>query len=103
MINRGRIVLSGNLAELKRAHGRNRVMLDYEGDAALVRRHPEVDAVNDYGNHMEIRLREGGNADAVLKAVVEAGLSVRRFETSDISLNDLFIERVGAPIHDHHS
>ena len=103
LINRGRIVLAGNLAELKRAHGRNRVLLDFDGNADVVRNHPDVASVNDFGNHMEIRLQEGAGSDALLQALVTGGVSVRRFETADISLNDLFIERVGAPVHEHDS
>ena len=51
--------------------------------------------VNDYGKYVELRLKDGGSHQAVLKEAVRR-VAVRRFELMEPSLNDIFIDMVGA-------
>jgi ABC-2 type transport system ATP-binding protein len=93
LINRSKKVLGGSLREVKKSFGRNTIVLDFEGDDAflsddLIQRH------NRFANYSEILLREGADAQEVLRRAVGAGVRVNRFELVEPSLNDIFIESV---------
>ena len=47
-------------------------------------------------DHQELELRDDGDPEAVLRLALERGAHVTRFEIADPSIEDIFIERVGA-------
>ena len=94
LINRGRIVLGGPLAAVKARFGKNSVLVECEGDGQFLRSLPGVARVDDYGGYREVRLREGADPQALLRALVERG-AVRRFEIVEPTLHNIFIEQVG--------
>ena len=94
LINKGEAVLEGPLAEIKGRYGKNTILLGYEGDIGFLRSLPEVEKVDDYGRAAEVRLREGGDAQAVLRQLV-GRVRVHKFEIQEPSLNTIFIEKVG--------
>ena len=96
MIHRGRKVLDGPLAEILRGHGSDSVVLEYEGDGEALRGIPEVASFNDYGNYVDVRLAAGAEPQRLLRALLDR-VSIRRFETKRSSLNDIFLDKVGAP------
>ena len=94
LVNRGKAVLQGSLSEIKNSNGRRFVQIDYEGDGACLAGHPLIDSLNDYGNHAELRLKPGADAQELLQTAMR-GLRVIRFQVMDPSLEQIFIERVG--------
>ncbi len=93
LIHRGEKVLDGAVRELKQSRGRNTVALAYEGDGAFLPSLPEVARVTDYGQYVEVRLREGADPQLVLREAA-ARLQLRRFEIVEPSLHDIFVEVV---------
>jgi len=93
LVSRGEKLLDGAVSEVKRRHGRNTVVLAYEGDGAFLASLPGVAAVSDFGRYVEIRLGERGDPQALLQAAV-ARLRVSRFEIVEPSLHDIFVEQV---------
>jgi ABC-2 type transport system ATP-binding protein len=93
LINRGRAVLQGSLREVKASNGRRFVQIDYEGDGGFLAGHPLVDSLNDYGNHAEIRLKPGADAQELLRTAMR-GMRVIRFQVMDPSLEQIFIDRI---------
>jgi ABC-2 type transport system ATP-binding protein len=93
LINRGKAVLQGSLSEVKGSNGRRFVQIDYEGDGACLADHPLVDSLNDYGNHAELRLKDGADSQELLETAMR-GLRVIRFQVMDPSLEQIFIERI---------
>jgi ABC-2 type transport system ATP-binding protein len=94
LINHGRVVLGGPLASVKSRFGRNSVFLDFDGDGHFLRSLPFVARVDDYGGYREVRLRDGADPQALLRALVDKG-AVRRFEIVEPTLHNIFIEQVG--------
>ena len=94
LINRGRIVLGGPLAAVKSRFGKNSVLVEYDGDGHFLRSLPGVARVDDYGQYREVRLRDGADPQALLRALVEK-VAVRRFEIVEPTLHNIFIEQVG--------
>jgi ABC-2 type transport system ATP-binding protein len=93
LINRGEKVLDGSVAEVKARHGKNTVVLAYDGDGAFLAALPGVAKVTDFGQYVELRLQEGTDPQALLREAVER-LRLRRFEIVEPSLHDIFVETV---------
>jgi len=93
LVSRGEKLLDGPVSEVKRRHGRNTVVLAYEGDGAFLAGLPGVGSVSDFGRYVEIRLADGGDAQAILQAAA-ARLRISRFEIVEPSLHDIFVQHV---------
>jgi ABC-2 type transport system ATP-binding protein len=93
LINRGEKVLDGAVAEVKARHGKNTVVLAYEGDGSFLASVPGVVRVSDSGRYVEIKMADGADAQALLREAA-ARLRVRRFEIVEPSLHDIFVETV---------
>jgi ABC-2 type transport system ATP-binding protein len=96
LINRGKVVLSGTLRDVKKEYGVNGVALRVVGDGSFLRDLPEVESLQDNGNELFLRLREGADPGRVLDAA-RARIPVTRFEVAEPSIHDIFIERVSEP------
>ncbi len=94
LINKGRIVLQGNLGEKKREYGHNAVILEYSGDGAFIDSLLLVEKVNDYGNYMEIQLKDGSSPHQLFQILADRKLEVKKFEAAETTLNEIFIEIV---------
>ena len=92
MINRGRGVLYGELAEIKSRYRRNSVFLDYDGELGEI---TGVTRRNDRQGSTELVLDEGATPQKILEKLLEMGITVNRFEVSTPPLNDIFIQVVG--------
>jgi len=93
LINGGRKVLEGTVSEVKSRHGKNTVVLAYEGDGAFLAGLPGVAKLNDFGRYVELRMREGYDPQEILREAA-ARLRVSRFEIVEPSLRDIFVEKV---------
>jgi ABC-2 type transport system ATP-binding protein len=93
LINKGRIVLDGPLAEVK-AGGGMAVHIDYDGDGSVLRSLLGVRKVNDAGKQAELFLLDGTDPQAILEQLV-GRLRIRRFDTAEPSLHEIFIRAVG--------
>lgn len=96
LINQGQVVVQGKLPDIKKQYRHNSVILEYSGKADFIETLPMVQKVNDYGNYMEISLQQESQADLLLKHIASSDLLVKRFEIADTSLNEIFIDLLGA-------
>lgn len=96
ILNQGKIVLNGSLREIKRANGRDQILLDS----------PELDRVTCFVKEhcaeltrkteqqqdaLLITLRNPEQKNALLRALSEANLELDRFSVYEPSLNDIFV------------
>jgi ABC-2 type transport system ATP-binding protein len=94
LINRGRVVLEGELQDVKRRFGRDAVVLEYEGDGSFLPGLGGVAAAHVYENYAELVLAPGTKAGLLLPELARR-LEVRKFEMVQPSLNAIFLELVG--------
>lgn len=102
IINRGTTVLSGDLRNIKREYGKNRLVLSVN-DMGHSELHRIVDEkfgnlMTVYGNNKEqliLEMKPGATKQAIMGAVAESGLDVETFGSYQPSLNDIFVERAG--------
>ncbi len=95
LIHEGRAVLAGQLDQVRSSFGKNTVHLTFEGDGEFLVALPGVARARVETNSAELRLEIGADPQAVLAAAVPR-LRVSRFEVAAPSLEEVFIDRVGA-------
>ena len=94
MISGARKVLDGTLAEVKGLSGRRDVVIEGDGSRSFLHS-PLIESATDHGRRIEIRLRPDADPQELLKAVVESGAKIDRFEIADPSLREVFLEHAG--------
>jgi ABC-2 type transport system ATP-binding protein len=95
LINHGRSVLEGTVMELKARFGGRRVRLVYRGQPALLDAHGSIESHVDGSNSVELQLSPDANGQELLKKVATTA-TVISYETVEPSLEEIFIEAVGA-------
>jgi ABC-2 type transport system ATP-binding protein len=102
IIDRGKIIASGPTREVRRSTGHQAVRLATGADDGLawLETLPGVTRARDFSDYTELHVDRGTDPQAVLRAAVARGDEVLRFEVTDPSLEDVFVERVGAAIAD---
>ncbi len=92
MINKGRAVLYGSLAEVKSKYRNNAVLVETTGPLGpiegVIDQHPHNGAV-------ELKLDTKTTPQMLLERLVQKGIVVNRFELSTPSLTEIFIKVVG--------
>jgi ABC-2 type transport system ATP-binding protein len=94
LINRGRKLLDGSLAEI-RGNAARTIAIDYDGDGGCLRQLPGVARINDAGRHAELSLTADADPQAILCALI-GQLTIRRFDTHEASLHEIFVRAVGS-------
>jgi ABC-2 type transport system ATP-binding protein len=92
LIDKGRNVLDGDLRAIKQSYGKNTLEIEFTGPDSFLG-HPAVASVNRLGMGAEAKLKAGADPQAVLRAALECGARITRFELLEPSLNDIFIEK----------
>ena len=92
MINHGRSVLYGNLAEIKARYRSNSVLLESEGELGEV---PGVSERRAHKGYLELVLDKGTTPQQVLESLVGRELVINRFEVATPPLNEIFLKVVG--------
>jgi ABC-2 type transport system ATP-binding protein len=93
MIFRGKKVLDGTLHDIQDRYGADTVRIRTSAGAQALRGLPIVDAVNDFGQMQEVRLK-GTPQDFLTQLVARA--TVYHFEVTRPSLQDIFV-RIARP------
>lgn len=96
LVNGGQAVLAGGMREVKSRYPRNRVIIDFEGNSSFVE-HGVVADYKAYPGHVEIRLKDGADAQDLLRTAA-ASAKIYKFELMEPSLEEIFIETVGGRV-----
>ena len=94
LINKGQVVVSGPLREVKERYGENSVLMEFDGDAGFLKNLPGVARVDDFGQYSEVRIEPGTDPQSLLRASMDR-LRIRKFEVMAPTLHNIFIELVG--------
>jgi ABC-2 type transport system ATP-binding protein len=102
IVDQGRIVVGGHVRDVKRAMNRQVVRLATDGHngtdgLAWVESMPGVSLTRRGEDYLELHVRSDTDPSSLLTAALERGEKVTRFEISDPSLEEVFIEHVGRP------
>ncbi len=98
IIDRGKVVVSGPVRDVRRAMGRQVVRLATDGDGRGMEWLAGLDGVRvtaDRADFVELTVPSGTDPEAILRAAMDRGERVTRFEIGEPSLEEVFIEHVG--------
>jgi ABC-2 type transport system ATP-binding protein len=94
LINRSRKILEGSIREVKRGFSRNAVALRLVGGDGVLENRALISKVQRHSDGIEVLLAEASTAQALLKELIAANVTIERFEMIEPSLHDIFIEKV---------
>lgn len=97
IINKGQSVIQGSVQEVKRRHGRNvaRLKLDNDQEALWLDSLEGVQVTNRRQDYIEMQIQANLNPNVIVEAALQHGGIISRFELTEPSLTDIFIELVG--------
>jgi ABC-2 type transport system ATP-binding protein len=97
---KGEKVADGTVSHVKTEHGGEYIAIAFDewsaGAVDLVKQSPVVGRVRENGTTLEVSLKPDGDAQELLKQLVASGVRIKRFECTEPSLEEVFLERVGA-------
>jgi ABC-2 type transport system ATP-binding protein len=98
IISKGQSVVQGSVREVKRQHGRNvaRLKLDNDPEAIWLEQLLGVHVTKRRQDYIEMQLQANLNPNVIVEAALQHGGIISRFELTEPSLTDIFIEKVGA-------
>ncbi len=97
IINKGRIVLYGPLAEEKKKLGTNNARIEFEGEGSVIRSIRGIRNLSLYSNFAEFEIEPAVNLHDLLSELVRR-VAIRKFEIQEPSLNAIFLRLVGATV-----
>ena len=92
MIDKGRTVLYGKLAEIKKKYANNSVFVEFDGELGGLN---GVTERRDNEKFSELFLNDKTTPNEILTQLLSRGGNVRRFELSTPSLREIFIQVAG--------
>jgi len=101
IVDRGRVVVHGSVRDVKRAMGRRVVRLATEGDGAFLTDLEKLDALRGLtvgarrADFVELHLPADIDPETILRAALDRGQRITRFEIAEPSLEEIFVEHVG--------
>jgi ABC-2 type transport system ATP-binding protein len=97
IIDKGQTIIQGSVREVKRQHGRNvaRLKLDNDPQALWLDTLEGVQVTKRRQDYIEMQIRANLNPNLIVEAALQHGGIISRFELTEPSLTDIFIEHVG--------
>lgn len=96
ILNKGKTVLQGNLQDIKATYPATRVQIDTDTDISelIESRHLEIE--NSKNHQYTIKISSEAEAEKLLQDLITKNIKITKFEIMKPTLNDIFIEKVGA-------
>lgn len=95
LINKARKVVGGSLREVKESYGTNLIAFRGSNADKVLAERTLVERVVSHADEQELHLAPGIEPQRLLKTLIDSGAVIVKFEVTEPSLNDIFIEKVG--------
>lgn len=93
LFNNGKVILSGDLAGIKKRLGKNTVEIEFQGNPSFLETLDHVRINNKSANFAELRLLDGADDQDILKKAMQQ-VRIDRFQMVYPTLNEIFISTV---------
>ena len=94
LINKGKMVLGGNIREIKRNFGKDTILMEFDGSSEFLDKFQGLKFTNRANNRVEFRITDNAvSSNDILKAAAESA-TIYKYELSEPSLHEIFIEVV---------
>ncbi len=95
ILNRGKTVLTGNLNEIKKSYGRVNLLLKADVDISRYIDEMGLKVVEKTPQETRVKLDNEEQAKALLNKLVADNVPLVRFELTEPTLHEIFVEKVG--------
>jgi ABC-2 type transport system ATP-binding protein len=95
IMHKGRPVVHGSLKEIKRSFGKKNLVIHSDFKMDFLKNYHGVTKAKETPEGIHLQIEGEEVAEQILKDIVGKGF-IRKFELEEPSLNDIFIEKVGA-------
>lgn len=95
ILNKGKTVLQGSLKEIKQSFGKKNLIIHADFDVSFLKEYPGVRKSSVTPEGIQLQIEGEKVAGSILQEIVGRGF-IRKFALEEPSLNDIFIEKVGA-------
>lgn len=95
ILNKGKTVLKGNLKEIKKSYGRVNLSVKSDSDITELAKECGLLLIDKTPEECKFKVPSENNAENFLKIAANNNISIVKFELSEPSLNEIFIEKVG--------
>lgn len=95
LINKGEIILEGNVAEIKSQNKDNLFRLGFDGAFPSDMIGDSFQVIHDDETSVLIQASEGHDSNELLKGLLDRNITLRSFQEVLPSLNEIFIKKVG--------
>lgn len=95
ILNRGNVVLQGDLNEIKKSYGRVNMMIKCEEDIESYINEMGLNVVNKTPDGYQIKVSGEAEAKKLLQKLVADNITIIRYELREPSLHEIFVEKVG--------
>lgn len=96
ILKRGRMMVSGNLTDIKRSYGRRNVVLRSEHDLGPYLKAVGIQPLEASGrNEWQLKVKDETEAHELFLRLAQEGVQLLKFELKEPTLHEIFIEKVG--------
>lgn len=95
ILNRGNVVLQGDLNVIKKGYGRVNMMIKTEEDIDTYIESMGLTVVNKTPDGYQIKVTDEKQAKTFLEKLVADNITIIRYELREPSLHEIFVEKVG--------
>ncbi len=95
ILHRSKVVLSGNLNEIKKSFGRVNLKLKVEQDVSAEIKAAGIEILSEKEHEYSLRVTGDEQANQLLKSLIEKNIPVVKFDLSELSLHEIFVREVG--------
>lgn len=96
ILNKGKTVLKGNIKDIKKTYKANRLIIETEEDITKIIENKKLTIENSHDNLYIIKINEEKEGYDLLQSLIKEKINIDKFEIMKPTLNDIFIEKVGA-------
>lgn len=95
LISKGKVVLNGNVEDIKNSHKENKYYLEFEGSLPSEMLSEVFTVIEDTNRGLTIQVKEGHHSNELLKGLIDRGIEIKRYQEILPTLNEIFIQKVG--------
>ena len=95
ILHRSKVVVQGNLNDIKKSYGRVNLTLKVEQDITDIIKSLGITILSEKEHEYNLKVTGEEQGNALLKTLVEKNIPVIRFDLSELSLHEIFVKAVG--------
>ena len=95
ILHRSKVVVSGNLNDIKKSYGRVNLILKVEQDVSAEIKAVGAEIITEKEHEYRIRVTGDEQANQLLRRLIEKNIPIVKYDLSELSLHEIFVREVG--------